>query len=89
MKSLTWFDRKLVFGSHPEMLPFHLERLEGTLVRLEHKVKGVGDKILSENLNNKWSVKQNIGHLAEVDEIGNRRMDEMISRVAMLSPAVF
>ena len=89
MKTLAWFDRKLVFGSPPEMLPFHLERLEGTLVRLEHKVKVISDQILSEKFNDKWSVKQNIGHLAEVDEIANRRMDEMISGVAMLSPAVF
>ena len=89
MKTLAWFDRKLVFGFPPEMLPLHLERLEGTHLRLEHKVRGVSDKILSEKINDKWSVKQNIGHLAEVDGIANRRMDEMVSGVAMMSPAVF
>ena len=30
-----------------------------------------------------------VGTLQEVDGIANRRMDEMISRVAMMSPAVF
>jgi hypothetical protein len=30
----------------------------------------------------KWSIKQNIGHLAEVDEIANRRIDEMVSGAA-------
>ena len=89
MKTLAWFDRKLVFGFPPEMLPLFLERLEGTHLRLEHKVRGVSDKVLSEKFNDKWSIKQNIGHLAEVDGIANKRMDEMIAGVSMMSPAVF
>lgn len=89
MKTLAWFDRKLVFGLPSEMLSFYLERLEGTIIRLEQKIKGQSEKLLSEKINDKWSVKQNIGHLAEVDEIANKRMDEMISSVAVMSPAVF
>ena len=89
MKQLRWFDRKFTFGLSPEMLPFYLERLGGTRARIEDKVKGVDDKFLSERFNDKWSIKQHIGHLAEVDEIGNRRIDEMISGFPVLSPAVF
>lgn len=89
MNMLAWFDRKFTFGLSPEMLPFYLERLSGTMARIEFKVKGVDDKILSEKFNTKWCLKQHIGHLAEVDEIGNRRIDEMTSGAAVLSPAVF
>jgi len=89
MKSMNWFDRKLTFGLSPEMLPFYLERLEGTILRLEHKIKNVDDKILSHRFNDKWSVKQHIGHLAEVDEVGNKRIGEMISGMQILSKAVF
>ncbi len=71
------------------MLPYILERLNGTSIRIESKVKGVSNEILSKQLNGKWSVKQNIGHLAEVDEINFRRIDDMIAGVAQLSPAVF
>ena len=56
---------------------------------LETKVKYVGEEILSNRLDNKWSVKENIGHLAEVDEVANRRIDEMIAGISPLSPAVF
>lgn len=87
--ALSWFERNLKFGYSKEMLPFFLERLEGTILRIEFKVKNIDEKILSEKLNGKWSVKENIGHLAEVDEIGNKRLDEMINGVAILSPAVF
>jgi DinB superfamily len=89
MNSIPWFERNLKFGLPAEMLPYYLERLAGTGSRLEAKVKDFPDPELSVRLHDKWSVKQNIGHLAEVDEIANRRLDEMISGVAMMSPAVF
>lgn len=89
MDTIPWFERNLKFGYAIEMLPYLLERLGGTFVRLETKVKGVPNDILSQQINSKWSVKQNIGHLAEVDEINFRRIDEMLAGVAQLSPAVF
>jgi len=89
MNTLPWFERNLSFGHPKEMLPYFLERLEGTICRIEQKVKGMDDAILSTRLNDKWSIKQNIGHLAEVDEIANKRIGEMQSGVAVMSPAVF
>lgn len=87
--AMPWFERNLKFGYPKEMLPFFLERLEGTIVRLETKVKGVSDKTLSMRLNGKWCIKENIGHLAEVDEVANKRIDEMVNGSAVMSPAVF
>ncbi|MEK6782554.1 MAG: DinB family protein [Bacteroidota bacterium] len=89
MNTIPWFERNLKFGYPIEMLPYFLERLDGTAIRIEGKVKGVSNEILSKQLNGKWSVKQNIGHLAEVDEINFRRIYEMIAGVVQLSPAVF
>lgn len=89
MKKLEWFERKFTFGLPIGMLPFYIERLQGTISRIESKVTGVSDEVLSEKLNGKWSVKQNIGHLAEVDEIANKRLEEMIMGITPMSPAVF
>lgn len=89
MTETPWFERNLVFGKPTEMLPYYLERLEGTLARIEKKVLGLDDLLLSSRFNDKWSIKQNIGHLAEVDEIANKRLDEMVRGTAILSPAVF
>jgi hypothetical protein len=88
-ETLPWFERNLKFGLTKEMLPFYLERLEGTIVRIQAKVKGISDSTLSEKPNDKWSVKQQIGHLAEVDEIANKRLDEMVAGITPMSPAVF
>lgn len=89
MNTLNWFDRTFIFGVPSAMLPFYLERLEGSIYRIEAKVKGVSDKVLSEKYDDKWSIKQNIGHLAEVDLVSNKRIDEMKSGAELLSPAVF
>ncbi|HEY0653913.1 MAG TPA: DinB family protein [Chryseosolibacter sp.] len=89
MKKIEWFERQFSFGVPAGMLPFYLERLQGTLARLEQKVAGVPDEVLSSKHEGKWSVKQNIGHLAEVDEIANKRIDEMQQGITPMSPAVF
>jgi hypothetical protein len=89
MRELPWFERYLVFGKPKEMLPYFLDRLEGTICRIQEKVKGISEEILTAQHNGKWSVKQNIGHLAEVDEIANKRMDEMVAGISPMSPAVF
>jgi hypothetical protein len=52
-------------------------------------LKGVSNELLSKKLEGKWSIKENIGHLAEVDEISLRRVDEILNGVTPLSPAVF
>lgn len=89
MKSAPWFSRQFRFDQTPEMLPFFLERLSFTALRMQHKVRNISDEKLSEQPNGKWSVKQHIGHLAEVDEITMKRIHEMISGSPQLSPAVF
>lgn len=89
MKKLEWFERQFSFGLPAGMLPFYLERLQGTLPRLEKKVSTVSEEMLSTKYEGKWSVKQNIGHLAEVDEIANKRIDEMQQGITPMSPAVF
>ena len=89
MKKLEWFEREFKFGLPAGMLPFYIERLKGTITRIESKVIGIPEEILSHQLDGKWSVKQNIGHLAEVDEIAIKRINEMIAGVPTMSPAVF
>ena len=89
MKNTLWFEREFQFGMPPGMLPFFIERLSFTALRLEQKVRGIDEKTLSLKLDGKWSVKQNIGHLAEVDEVALRRIDEITNGVPQMSPAVF
>lgn len=89
MTQVPWFERSLKFGYAPDLLPYFLIRLEGTRVRIQHHIQGMEDSVLSYKENGKWSIKENIGHLAEVDAIANKRLDEMVAGVTVMSPAVF
>ncbi len=71
------------------MLPFFPERLEGTIARLEKKVSGVADSELVFQPGGKWSIKQQIGHLAEVSQVITRRLAEIVAGTSPMSPAVF
>ena len=85
----VWTQRTFSFGLPSSMLVYYLERLQGTVYRLEAKVAGVPDEILSHQLDDKWSIKHNIGHLAELEEVSLIRIDEILRGISPLSPAVF
>lgn len=89
MQKLPWFERVFKFGLPVGMLPFYIERLESALPRTKNKVKGISEEKISARLSNKWSIKENIAHLAEVDGIALTLIEEMILRVSTLSRAVF
>ncbi|MBL7847489.1 MAG: DinB family protein [Cyclobacteriaceae bacterium] len=40
-------------------------------------------------MDGKWSIKQHIGHLSEVDAVANLRIREMLEGIPTMSPAVF
>ena len=84
-----WLERRFVFGQQPEMLVFFLERMEGTIARIHWRVDDMPNEKLSHQLDGVWSVKQNIGHLAEVEEISLKRIDEILNGVSVMTPAVF
>jgi hypothetical protein len=86
---MEWFERRFQFGNTAAMLPFFVERLRGTLIRLEKKIECQPETLLATTLDGKWSIKQNIGHLAEVDEIALLRIEEMLKGISPMSPAVF
>jgi hypothetical protein len=89
MEKIQWLERKFNFDLPNGMLPFYLERLDGAVTRLEKKLLNVSDKILSERLIDKWSIKQNVGHLAELEEVTLKRIDEILNGISPISSAVF
>jgi hypothetical protein len=89
MEKTQWTQRQFNFELPLGMFPFYVERLEGTIVRLENKIKNLSDRILSERLDDKWSIKENIAHLAEVEEICLKRIHELTNGISPISSAVF
>lgn len=87
MKQEKWFDRSFNFENNQNVFPSILERLSGTPIRLEEKVKGTSENILTFSLNNTWTIKQNIGHLIDLEPLWQRRLDGIINNQTELRPA--
>ncbi len=88
MQKTEWLNRQFNVGQPVGMLPFFLERRQGTMARLEQKVLEVPEHILSNTLNEKWSIKQNIGHLADLEVIGHKRLTEIENGITPMTSAM-
>ena len=87
MEKVKWFDRKFDFGFTENIFPSILERLSGTPVRLEEKLKSVPSAILTNRINNTWSIKENVGHLTDLEPLWQGRLEDIIDRQLELRPA--
>lgn len=78
VKQTKWIERKFEFTLPPGVFPDLLERMLGTAPRLEDMTKSLPDEILSYNPGGSWSVKEHIGHLTDLEELHERRLDEIL-----------
>src|SRR5262245_52647821 len=83
----SWAERKLLFV-HPEwMLADFVERLRGVTPRAEALTAGVSDDIAKRQHDNRWSIAQNIGHLADVEDLWQKRLVDLRQGRAKYTPA--
>ena len=79
MKQHKWVNRKFSFNHTENIFPSIIERLEGTPIRLIEKLKHIAPAILSERQENTWSIKENIGHLTDLEELWQGRLEDILS----------
>lgn len=83
-----WTDRVFRFDLPPGRMPVLLDRLRGIPARVEEKVRGVADGALSaRTASGAWSVKDNIGHLIDLEELHLERLDQLERGDAVLRAA--
>ena len=82
-----WFDRKFDFSSTQNIFPSVIERLRGTPARLEEKIKSLPEEILTTKLNGRWSVKENMGHLIDLEPLWMGRLEDILSKETYLRTA--
>ena len=58
-----WIERKFEFNFPAGLFPVFVERLRGSIYRIEKKFMHLPDEILSRKKNNEWSLKEQLGHL--------------------------
>ena len=83
-----WAQRKFSFVHPPWMLADFLERLRGVLPRLDALLVGVDDSRARLQIEGKWSIAQNIGHLSDVEELWQERLEDLKNGRQTYTPAV-
>ena len=83
----AWLDRKFVFDLPLGAFPLLLERLRGAPVRTKELVRGLPEQMLATRVNDKWSVKEHLGHLADLESLDGRRLSEFLNHAEVLSKA--
>jgi len=86
MDRLKWFDRKFDFGYTENIFPMILERLMGTPPRLTYKLKSIPPELLETKIDDSWSIKENIGHLTDLEPLWQKRLDDIISGNEYMTP---
>jgi uncharacterized damage-inducible protein DinB len=82
-----WIERKFDFNFPVGLFPVIVERLRGTLLQLEATVKNIPDEKLSVKKDGKWSIKEVVGHLYDLEELWNGRIDDFLEHKQTLRAA--
>lgn len=84
---IAWIERKFAFDQPVGVFPALLERVRGTPVRAVELVAEVPEETLATRPNGKWSVKEHLGHLVDLQTLDEQRLREFLDRFPVLSPA--
>src|SRR4051794_11088231 len=84
---LRWTDRHFTFNLPEELFPVVVERLRGTPARIEDKVRSLSPDILTRRDGDSWSIQEHIGHLLDLDELHDSRLDDFLAGAPVLRAA--
>lgn len=79
MQQIPWFDRKFDFGFQQNIFPAIIERLDGTPIRLNAKIAKISADKLELRVNDSWSIKENVGHLINLEPLWQGRLEDILS----------
>lgn len=86
MPRWPWMERTFTFDYPVGKFPDLLERWRGTPARLEERLRGVREDRMTRS-DGGWSIKQNVGHLIDLDDLPVRRLDQILRGEPMLVAA--
>ena len=87
MNRTKWFDRKFPIMEDNGALPSIIERLAGTPARIEEIVRNADATLLEIKPGGKWSIKEHIGHLIDLESLWMGRIDDFEKRLPELRAA--
>ena len=74
VKKIKWVERKFEFHDPFGVCPCILSRLQGTPVRIGEITRNLPPGILVIRATDSWSIQENVGHLLDLEELGEKRL---------------
>lgn len=87
MIKAPWLKKQFVFDTDPKMLPLLIERLRGTHLRLLDRTERIIEQDLTKKVKGKWSINEHVGHLLDMEELWEKRIEDYKKPSKFLSPA--
>jgi hypothetical protein len=82
-----WAQRRFAFVHPPWMLADFVERLRGLIPRVGPLLVGLDHDAAHLQHEGKWSIAQNLGHLSDVEDLWQERLEDLRQRRAVYTPA--
>ena len=86
MQQIKWFERKFAFDDQ-NIFPAVIERLWGTPVRLQAKWQAAPSELLRYSPDGQWTIKENIGHLIDLEPLWQGRLEDIMDGKTYLREA--
>lgn len=87
MPRIKWTDRRFNFYFPAEIYPEIIERVRGTPARLEDLLAGLTPETLTAQVDGRWSMQENAGHLLDLESLVAQRIDEYLAGAEALHAA--
>lgn len=76
---IKWFDRTFKFDFPAGIYPEMIERVRGTPARLEELLAGLAAETLTAQVDGRWSMQENAGHLLDLESLFAQRLDDYLA----------
>ncbi|HKG48264.1 MAG TPA: DinB family protein [Pyrinomonadaceae bacterium] len=84
---IKWTDRRFNFDFPAGIYPEMIERIRGTPARLDDLLAGLPPETLTAQLDGRWSMQENAGHLLDLESLVSQRIDEYLAGNSALHAA--
>jgi hypothetical protein len=87
IQRIKWIDRKFEFNQPAGLFPMTLERLRGAPIRLSHFTGNLPKTVLTKKDGKAWSIQEHVGHLIDLEELHEGRIDDFLAGKTTLRAA--
>lgn len=86
-KQEKWINKTFTFNKTIDDFNTLTLSLHQNAIFIKQVTENMDKKLLDKVLDGKWSIKENIGHLIDLEELHEKRLDEFVADKKLLTPA--